>query len=509
MAVSDLNIASAFNTVAPENMKWRGDWAPVGVYYKNEVVFYGTTGEAYICILPSTLATLPTDPAAWAVISAGGAPGAPGETGPTGPTGATGPTVGPEGETGPTGPTGATGFTGVVGVAGETGPVGPTGATGPTGPSGPSGATGLTGPTGSTGVLGATGATGAIGPSGPTGLVGPAGAAGSSGPTGRAGAQGPYSPNNRLVVLGDDGMIYNSTDSGNTWSAATMTPLGAAVSTAFPEGRIVFDGAKYIAGGNSNGTSPLVWSPDGVYWQNCTLLAGGTGYVPNAGDQIFSIAYGGGQYVAVGRTISPNVYFVSADGITWTAYAPPPWSSAFAVVYDTGRWTVAGFTGTSSAYFTTNTPTSPIWANVSGAFPLQGTIYKSSNGYYFNAALLGSQLATTQTGFSGTYTTQSTSPFSALQPVIYAQPQGAGGIMWFGGSDGFASSNNNTASLSIQSAPNVSRTTNFVWTGNTFVSLGSDGTSAPTVITSPGLNVQLSPTNLSASLTLIALACGA
>lgn len=131
MAASDLKSQSGFSTIDPNGMSYRGLWAPVGIYYRNEVV--QAEGSSYICLVASSLLEYPpTSPDSWEILASPGATGMTGPIGETGPTGPTGPqgipgTAVGTGATGPTGETGPTGF-------GATGPQGPTGSIGPTGP---------------------------------------------------------------------------------------------------------------------------------------------------------------------------------------------------------------------------------------------------------------------------------------------------------------------------------------------------------------------------------------
>jgi hypothetical protein len=509
MSAADLKIASAFANVSPDNMKWRGDWGLVGIYYLNEVVFYDATGESYICIVPSTLATLPTDTTAWAVISTGGTQGPAGATGETGPSGATGPTVGPTGPIGETGPTGSTGFAGTngsVGVAGATGSVGPSGATGATGPTGAAGVNGATGPIGS---IGATGPT-VSGPVGPTGAVGLKGPTGAVGPTGAAGAAGVFNGAGRLITVGDDGCVYSSTNGGTSWSAPIQVfgvpSLGA---------KILFDGKKYVGCGFWNGTSVVAWSPDGINWNNGVV----SGVAPGAlaGHLFVGLAYGNGYYVAVGGNFigtTVATMLVSTDGINWTSMGTTPLGQdGISVVYDPGN---QAFYATDALFgvYLTNIPNNPNWKNVSqtSPFPQQVVSYSRGSNDYFYALQSGTQnFAIAQGTPLAGWTTQ-VAPGEYTFPPAVATPRGSPAVVVFGGGQPFplAWSTNNGAYLNGITPGGTFSSSQVIWTGSYFISIGYTGaTSAPVAcISLNGSTWFVSPVNLPQAIVFGSIALG-
>jgi hypothetical protein len=493
MSVSELKIATVLTTVSPANMKWRGDWAPVGIYFQDEVVFYSGDGESYICTVPSTSATVPGIDPQWAVLSTGGTRGAIGPTGETGPTGATGTDVGPTGAAGATGATGATGPQGphgFVGPIGATGPAGVVGATGPTGPSGVVGPSGATGPAGS---AGATGPSGATGPVGIASVV--PGSAGVSGPRGATGPQGPagtYTQTNRLLTIGSNGYIYRSTNGGTIWTPTASAVLGVnpVLTNSFLGGAILFDGTKYIAGGYDNGTSPLVWSPDGIYWQNCSMV----GYTPSASNFITGITVGtiagvGRRYCAVANGAVPILS--STDGFTWTAQPNAFTATASVSITFDGTKFLAG---TDTGIYATPDPTvSVAWLNIP-TVPYDAYLFYL-NGTYFNSPLLTPNLAQSTALTNPAWQTQ-----IAPGSYTYAPVFGNGVIYWgtAGGPDIIGYSTNGGTFIVGESPANLKdMVAGFLFVGDYFVGLGTELNNSVDLIRATGASrLEQIPTNL-------------
>jgi hypothetical protein len=72
MSAADLRIQSAFISIDPNGMKWRGSWGIVGIYSQNDVVIAGNN-ESYICIdSGGSLGEDPElNPAVWELLSSG------------------------------------------------------------------------------------------------------------------------------------------------------------------------------------------------------------------------------------------------------------------------------------------------------------------------------------------------------------------------------------------------------------------------------------------------------
>ena len=70
MSASILKLASAFRTIDPNAMSWRGEWGLPGLYQFGDVVTY--SGNSYVCVEPSGITVLaPGATPAWEAISGG------------------------------------------------------------------------------------------------------------------------------------------------------------------------------------------------------------------------------------------------------------------------------------------------------------------------------------------------------------------------------------------------------------------------------------------------------
>jgi hypothetical protein len=111
--------------------------------------------------------------------------------------------------------------------------------------------------------------------------------------------------NGQYVVASDEG-IYTSPDAV-TWTLRLTEPA-----LIFPPlNDVIYAAGQYIAVGQGCG---VYTSPDGVVW---TQQIGGI--LGILGNQLWSIAYGNGMFVAVGDNDGGNVAVIySSDGVTWT-----------------------------------------------------------------------------------------------------------------------------------------------------------------------------------------------
>lgn len=113
--------------------------------------------------------------------------------------------------------------------------------------------------------------------------------------------------NGTFVLIGGDGPVAYSTNSGQSWT------MGATLTTG-PYG-IVYGADKFVAVGFG---STIAYSSNGVTWTNS----------PSTVTNLFwqDVTFGNGLYVAVASTLaggSTNVYATSPDGITWTMRTLP------------------------------------------------------------------------------------------------------------------------------------------------------------------------------------------
>lgn len=139
--------------------------------------------------------------------------------------------------------------------------------------------------------------------------------------------------NHRFVAVGGSGTIVTSADAGTTW---IRRGLGT---TNFFRGIIAYGGGQFAAIGAhqpyGRGNSSILTSADGANWvqrwsANNTYIEG--------------IAYGGGRFAAVSRTCDGRGCFgfivTSADGVNWVKQQTVGQYSVIA--YGNGRFVAAG-----------------------------------------------------------------------------------------------------------------------------------------------------------------------
>lgn len=356
--------------------------------------------------------------------------------------------TGPTGATGPSGgPTGPTGATGVTGATGQS-ITGPTGAQGSTGPTGAQGVTGSTGPIGVTvtGPTGARGTTGTTGATGTTGSTGPTGLT-VTGPTGANGTTGTTGATGATGTTGTDGI------DGITGATGPTGVTGAAGGGIIYLGTVATSAALPVSAAVGDAYVTIdtdhLWAYNGTTWDDLgpvgVLITGPTGTTGTTGPT--------GETGSTGPTGNTGV--TGATGVTGST-GP---TGATGVTGSTGPSGATGVTGTTGATGSTG-PT--------GATGVTGS-----------------------TGPSGD--TGSTGPTG----VGVTGPTGATGTSIIAG--GAASQ------ILYQSAPGV---TSFIPNGSFGQLLTSNGTSAPTWNSYPGLSTRAYQFTVSTSTNLPAILTG-
>jgi hypothetical protein len=118
-----------------------------------------------------------------------------------------------------------------------------------------------------------------------------------------------------------------STD-GISWGGVSNVPSGINdIRT------VAYGGGKFIAGGLSG---MMAWSTDGRNWTAVADSKFGT-------SNIYAIAYGGGKFVAVGDTGNNMAW--STDGITWTAVTSSPFNYVQGIAYGGGKFVAVNSDG--------------------------------------------------------------------------------------------------------------------------------------------------------------------
>ena len=116
-----------------------------------------------------------------------------------------------------------------------------------------------------------------------------------------------------LIVVGQDGTIWQSSDYGLTWDNRTS---GNGNTTNLWE--VEYISGNYVAVGHSG---IIITSIDGITWDNRT--SGVT-------KKLRGIAYGNSKYVTVG---SDGTVLTSSDSITWTQQSSPTTEDFFGLEY--------------------------------------------------------------------------------------------------------------------------------------------------------------------------------
>jgi hypothetical protein len=128
--------------------------------------------------------------------------------------------------------------------------------------------------------------------------------------------------NGRFVAVGEQGKIAYSAD-GASWTAVSNSRFGDSTIRA-----IVWGGNRFVAVGDGN---KIAYSADGVTW----TAARNSPF----NDRIYDIAWGGNRFVAV--TEDGMAY--SADGATWTRVTNSPAEEILTIAYGGGRFVAMGY----------------------------------------------------------------------------------------------------------------------------------------------------------------------
>ena len=130
----------------------------------------------------------------------------------------------------------------------------------------------------------------------------------------------------RFVITGSNGLVLDSPDAA-TWTSQTTGEFRGLTD-------IIWNASLFVAVGHDH---TIRTSPDGMAW---TTQFGIDSTAP-----LYGIAWGGGQFVAVGSGSSDQV-ITSPDGITWTARTPINSSLALnSVAWDGNQFVAVGESG--------------------------------------------------------------------------------------------------------------------------------------------------------------------
>jgi hypothetical protein len=129
------------------------------------------------------------------------------------------------------------------------------------------------------------------------------------------------------------GAVLTSTD-GATWTGSTVdTALGLS-GVAYGDGQFV------AVGGEPSGLAAILTSPDGASWTNSN--PSGTNSNPSAITILFAVCCGNGQFVAVGIG---GAILTSTDGASWTARNSGTGDYLDGVAFGDGQFVAVGAGG--------------------------------------------------------------------------------------------------------------------------------------------------------------------
>ena len=153
---------------------------------------------------------------------------------------------------------------------------------------------------------------------------------------------------NEIIIVGQNGNIWQSNDLGLTWDNRTSGNGNAGNGTDSRLWEVEYINGNYVAVGNDGG---IITSTDGITWS--TQTSGTTGILRG-------IAYGNSTYVTVGNA---GAVLTSSDSISWTSRTSGTGKYLYGVSYLNEKFIAVGKDGTiitSSDGITWSTKTSGI-----------------------------------------------------------------------------------------------------------------------------------------------------
>lgn len=140
---------------------------------------------------------------------------------------------------------------------------------------------------------------------------------------------------NKFVTVYSDGSVLYSSDSGASWTKATMS------STSVSWSSVAYGNGTFVA--IASGSSTAATSTDGITWTSRTL--------PSSTNWS-SITYGNGIFVAISSTsgtIGADLGATSTDGITWTQRTLSATSTWKSITFGNGIFVAVSSASTSTA----------------------------------------------------------------------------------------------------------------------------------------------------------------
>ena len=245
-----------------------------------------------------------------------------------------------------------------------------------------------------------------------------------------------------------------------TWTAQTSGADFQLLYVAYGGGQYVAVGGSYVDYDTFKAYYGILTSSNGVAWTTVKME------MPGYSCALSGVAYGGGQFVAVGEE---GTILTSPDGVTWTAQTSGTETVLYAVAYGGGKFVVVGF---SNVFYTSSDGIN--WtAHASG----------SPQYYHYAVAYDGSQfVATGRNGVILTspdgvhWTSRTSGTTETLEGIVYG-----GGQFVVSGRNGVILTSPNGATWTARTSGTTVDIHEVAYDGSQFVVVGGSGT----ILTSP------------------------
>ena len=138
----------------------------------------------------------------------------------------------------------------------------------------------------------------------------------------------------RFVVVGENGTILTS-DDGNVWVA--HAPPTQAIEAYFDLGTVTYGAGQFVTVGGGLTGNVALWSTNGLDWSYGEIDGNGSAQ---------AVAYGSSQFVAMCYRDSYGSFsYTSADGAHWIQHDPIASDQVNSIVYGKGIFVAVGETG--------------------------------------------------------------------------------------------------------------------------------------------------------------------
>ena len=155
----------------------------------------------------------------------------------------------------------------------------------------------------------------------------------------------------RLVAVGVGGAVWTSDNGGVTWSASVSGTSADLTSIAFGNG-------QFVAVGDDGANGVALFSTNGVTWSDPAAATGITTILPK------DVAFGANRFVATDAKLDWSDIRYSTDGVTWTSASFAGYFTAYDMTFDGSYFFAAGTDRNMYGCIQTS-PDGITWANIS------------------------------------------------------------------------------------------------------------------------------------------------